>query len=72
MWRTSNIILELEVFLYAYFIGTIWIHVNRVIKNWLYSRLFYPYYVKPRAISNYLNLRFGHDEMDGRYGHSNF
>ena len=31
MWRTSNIILELEVFLYAYFIGTIWIHVNRVI-----------------------------------------
>ena len=41
MWRTSNIILELEVFLYAYFIGTIWIHVNRVIKNWLYSRLFY-------------------------------
>ena len=62
MWRTSNIILELEVFLYAYFIGTIWIHVNRVIKNWLYSRFVY----------NYLNLRFGHDEMDGRYGHSNF
>ena len=34
--------------------------------------IYIPYYVKPRAISNYLNLRFGHDEMDGRYGHSNF
>ena len=69
MWRTSNIILELEVFLYAYFIGTIWIHVNRVGTQ---STFYIPYYVKPRAISNYLNLRFGHDEMDGRYGHSNF
>ena len=34
--------------------------------------IYIPCYVKPRAISNYLNLRFGHDEMDGRYGHSNF
>ena len=69
MWRTSNIILELEVFLYAYFIGTIWIHVNRVSTQ---STFYIPYYEKPRAISNYLNLQFGHDEMEGRYGHSNF
>ena len=34
--------------------------------------LLYPLYVKPRIISNYLNLWFGHDEMDARYGHSNF
>ena len=30
------------------------------------------YYVKPRIISDYLNLWFSHDEMDVRYGHSNF
>ena len=66
MWQTLSTILKLEICLFAYFIYTIWIHINRVIHR------LYHYYVKPRIISNYLNLWFGHDEMDARYGHSNF